>query len=235
MYAVYDGSLENWYELDYIIYEIENGMGAIKHMIEKNEDSLKEVSKEIKHKKSNIENDFEGVPKEFIASIIAQNLEREIKFHDELESYQRAGSLQTLYAFFEGKLKSICDLIEEEFGRGSPYKKQKGKTDIMRYVNYLKNEFKLTFESKIESSITRLNQHKVVRNVVTHENFIAGKENSKKIPNHKNLATYRSSDDSTFIFIKDKEYLFFILENIQEFFSELIPLLKARFNELKST
>jgi hypothetical protein len=145
--------------------EIEFGLTALKTMCKNLEVSIKvDFSKLGEKINSNINyNQLSSFEKEQydthfydFEKIVLKNLTRQTRY----------AAILSIFSFFEGELKRICELIESTFNLNEKIKDIKAGTDLLMYRKYLSKIFGADL-SKI-MSFDFVNKQKKIRNRIAH-------------------------------------------------------------------
>ena len=229
MFDVNNIIIYKWDELYYIELENEIGVDAFKKLITNQEESL--LSTQTKFKDL-IKSDKELASLEDIdkGSYYRASYEREEIAIEELQRQQRYSICLSVFSFYEGRLKSICNQIEKKFNFKIKINDLNSNDDLMKYWNYLEKVFEINTD-KISSLFTPIKQQKIVRNIIAHQEGIANEDQLKKINIINGLGIKKFGLDHQ-IQIVEISYLFFLIEKITLFFKELLLSIDVRHKEI---
>ena len=217
-----------WGELNCIEFETKIGIDAYRVLNKNQEESLLLI-------KQKFEDDLKAVEKldpielEHQGSFYYQIAEREEMIIEELQRQQRYAICLSIFSFLEGRLKSICDKIEQRFEFKIKLDDLNKRNDLMRYWNYLVKIYEIDVQ-KITPFFTPLKNQKIVRNIIAHQDGIISKEQKGKINIVSGLGK-KQIDNELRIEIKDTSYNIYLLEKIEVFFEKLLFAIDKRDKE----
>lgn len=220
--------LFKWGELYYIEMENELVIDAIRKLNINQEKSLAQIKKDFEEilKKDKFLNHIEP---ELQGSYYSQFFEIEERTIKELQQQQRYSIVLATYSFFEGRLKSICKLIEDTFDFKIKLDDLKNDEYLTKYWNYLKKVYEIETQS-IEPFFTPVKQQKIIRNIIAHQEGIIHKQQIDKITLVKGL-TIREFGDIRQIEIGKNEFVTYLLDNMESFFKKLLITIDKKYSE----
>ncbi len=224
--------MPNWWSLEQEKREIEQGVFGLKRMIELNEDSVQKVNQTLEEKRKQFLDEIKDEDPEYRSHLESYFLGDEEVHNWELERKQRASSVLILYSFFEGKLKSVCELIEKEFSFKIKLDDLKNNEDIQLYLTYLEKIFGFDLPTDTEKFLTPIKQHKIVRNIIAHQDSNYKKEQKRKIQVENGLELFHHNGEIGFISIKSDKYAKFLLQNMEQFFNSLLEKLDIYYGTM---
>jgi hypothetical protein len=233
MYDFSNYKLTNWWNLKQEEHEIDMGISGMMKAIELNEESIEKVKLALKQIEQSVQEEFKEETPDILEQIVSQYARIDDEVSWELERSLRNSMLLTIYSFFEGKLKEICELIEQDFNFQVKIEDLRSSDDIGLYVKYIEKVFGLKIAISIEKHLTPLKHNKQVRNIIAHQNSNFTQSQSKKLPNIKGIKKYLRVDGSGFLLIESVIYIESIINNVKLFFKELIEQLDEHYGELK--
>ena len=131
----------------------------------------------------------------------------------------------TIFAFFESRVKSICEKIENDFPEKLKY--SKGPSEIGKLWNYLIHTCKLNTD-KVEPFYRLIDEQRFVRNRIVHHGGYLSEEQKKNVHLVQGLKI-KCGHNICKIEITDIEYLKYIIEQIDKFFKELLPSIDEKY------
>lgn len=223
---------KRWPTLFYHEFEIDNAIEAYQRLNKTQEESLK-YSKE----KLDLTIDECRASNAQMDPIDLDQFLQHLYYSDEqiietLQKLQRYSLVVSIFAFFEGKLKDICENIEIEFVfeiKIDDLDRSKG--DLPRYWTYLKKVFGIDCSS-VEPQFTPINQCKIVRNILTHQNGIANSSQIKRIPKVPGL-NVKIFEGGGLIYLEEYIFIDYLLKKAHNFFNLLLEKINDRYSELK--
>ena len=219
----------SWGELWYEEFEIEATLDAIGRLINSQEKSLEGIREKFK---KIIEDDptYISLDEENKNSYYSQFFEREEHTIDEIKRLQRNSVLMTIFAFFEGRLKSICEKIEDENTLPKKLNESNGANDILKIWDYLTNVYKIDITTT-EPYRKLVEQQRFARNRIVHHEGYLSKEQKKRLTlvHGLNVKDYISNSQ---IDITDVAFLRYLLDQITSFFKELLLAIDKRHKEI---
>ena len=220
--------LYEWEKLWYSELDNEIGVDAFRKLNSNQEESLETTKKEFEKIIKNDEN-LKSLEPEHVGSYYSQIFEREEWIIRELQRQQRYSLILSIYSFFEGRLKSICEMIEKEFDFKIKLKDLNSNDDLMKYWNYLEKVYEIEKVS-IEQYFTPIKQYKVVRNIIAHQEGIVPTEKLKKV-NIGNGLSIKELGMKNQIDLKRDEFATYLLDRMEPFLKELLLVVDKRFKE----
>lgn len=211
-------------------FEIEMAIDAMKTSINNQEESWLSIRKKFE---KIVENDptLNSLDEELQGSYYSQFFEMESRTIDEIKRFQRKSMFLTIFAFFEGRLKNICEKIEKNNTLTKKIIDIKGRSDIEKLWKFLTTVYKIEVD-KAEPYFNLIECHKFARNrIAHHEGYIT--------ENHKNRITLvngleiKGNAGFYYVEISNKSFLIYLLDNIAIFYKELLFSIDKRHKELK--
>lgn len=178
MKNLYDFSSIHLYHLEYLFhleFDIEIGIDAIRTILNKQNLIIDESNSKLT---SLIEKDeyLKSLNKEEREDYIRQFYEREKFVINEISTHQMYSLMLLTYSFIEGRLKSICEFLEEKHKHKIKIEDLSTNDDLMKYWNYLTKVYEINPEF-IEKHFTPIRQQKIVRNIIAHQDGKLKKNN----------------------------------------------------------
>ncbi len=215
-----------WGDLYSIQFGNELGINAIKKLNLNQEESLirtiQDFEKEIQSNEilKNLDPELQG-------SYYMQFFEGENLIIKELQRQQRYALVMTIYSFFEGRLKSICELIEKKYNFKIKLEDLNNSDDLMKYWKYLEKVYEMEMDS-IHPTFTIIKQQKVLRNIITHHEGNISINKLKKIQLVNGLSINNIGAINK-IELDESSYVNFLLKNIGLFLEKLLLAVDFRF------
>lgn len=198
------------------------GLYPVEYRINLKIKALKELIVDDEKSVLKIQNNFEVVLKS------AKHKEIEEQHRDTYEEYlidrelitqniliqKRYSTCLLVFSIFEGILKETCSEIKTSNQPEFEQSNSKGDNDLSKIKNYLEDVIKINF-SKIDSSFTKLNQQRVTRNRIAHNNGRINKP--KEIQIVEGLCV-----ENKIIKIEGIQYFNNLTKEIETFFNQLL-------------
>lgn len=223
----------DWGEISYLDFDISNSFDALRKLNSNQEKSLSESKKDLEDTIKSIRNYNKDGEEEFIESYIHhKTYDNEIMI-DEIQRLQRYSLVMSIFAFYEAKLKYICNIVESEFHfkiKLTDLNNYKG--DLVKYWTYLDKVYQMPTE-ELQHLFDPINSQKKIRNLIVHHDGIATEKNIKEIPKTEGIS-FRKNADLYFLQIEANVYVEFLLKNINLFFESLLKAIDKRYTELKN-
>jgi hypothetical protein len=217
--------LFDWGELYYVELETEIGLDSLQVLNVSQEKTLINQSKEFKKKVEENEG-LNSLSEEDRNSYYDHFFERDYMIMNELKILQRYSMILSLFSFFEGRLKSICELIENQFSFKIKINDLNSNEDLLKYWNFLSKVFEI--ETKpIESVFTPIKQQKIIRNIIAHQQGLARENQVKKIVIKKGLEL-----DNLRLLITDVDFIKNLIYDMQTFYKKLLIEIDKRYKIL---
>lgn len=210
--------LFDWADLYVFEIEIEFGLTALKAMCKNLEVSIKvdfnKLGEKINYNQlSSFEREQYDTHFYDFEKIVLKNLTRQTRY----------AAILSIFSFFEGELKRICELLETTFNLNEKIKDIKARTDLLKYRKYLSKIFGADL-SKI-MSFDYINSQKIIRNRIAHHSGIINeKEQIEGLIFQKEGKVYQIEPEENYItnlLEKITECLFNILLSVDKRYSKL--------------
>lgn len=223
----------DWGEISFLNFDISNSFDALRKLNFNQEKSLSESKKDLEETIKSIRDYNKDGEEEFIESYIHhRTYDNEIMI-DEIQRLQRYSLVMSIFAFYEAKLKFICNMVESEFQfkiKVNDLNNYKG--DLVKYWTYLDKVYEMP-SKELEYLFEPINIHKKIRNLIVHHDGIATEKNIKEMPTTGGIS-FRKNTDLYFLQIEANVYVEFLLKNINLFFESLLKAIDKRYTQLKS-
>lgn len=222
-----------WPDLYYLKEETELGFYALKKLSENQENALSGMKQDLEVRLSedlmyqSLKTDEE---REGYAYHILGGLE-DLIF--ELAEQQRYSMCQSVFSFFEGRLRTLCEYIVEATSLKAP-KKKPGQDDLSTFHDFLADGFKADLSQTL-ILIDSIKSNKRVRNAIAHKEGWTTDENLVRDAGQPNglLLSLRGSKFK--ILVRDSKYTDFLLSKMQDYFALLFPAVGRRAQDLRIT
>lgn len=226
-YGISEVDSLKWEELYFFEFEIEIGLEAF-HALNSSQEKMLKLTKEKFDKFIAEDEALNSIEPRDQGSYYSQFFEREEMTINELQRQQRYSMVLSVFSFFEGKLKSICQQIESSFNFKIKIDDLNSQDDLMRYWKFLEKVFEIDTKS-IEIFFTPIKQQKIVRNIIAHQDGIVDKDKRKKIVIVRGLSVKEFGDEAI-IELQDSTYVLYLLEKMGSFFKKLILAIDNRYS-----
>jgi len=218
----------DWDTLYYIERENEVGIEAFRTLCENQETSLKATESQFKEL---VTVEMNKLHVDDQSSYYMQIFERDEMVIKEILRQQRFAICQSIFSFFEGRLKEVCALIEDTFSFKLKVQDLNGNEDLLRYWNYMGKVFELDV-ANLEKYYTPIRNQKIVRNLIAHQNGMPRPDQVKKINIVKGLILQTFGEFQRVI-INDPVYIVDLLHRMELFLKELLLSVDRRSKEIK--
>lgn len=223
----------DWGEISYFDFDISNSFDALRKLNSNQEKSLSESKKELEDTIKSIRDYNKDGEEEFIEAYIHhRTYDNEIMI-DEIQRLQRYSLVMSIFAFYEARLKSICNMVEREFQfkiKVSDLNNYKG--DLVKYWTYLAKVYEMPIV-ELQHLFEPINFQKKIRNLIAHHDGIATEKNIREIPETEGIS-FRKNAELYFLQIEANVYVEFLLKSLNLFFESLLKAIDKRYTELKS-
>lgn len=149
---------------------------------------------------------------------------------DQMYSNLRKSIVLSIYSMIEGKMKRLCEIIEEKYDLSVKLNDLNG-TDLIKSWKYLTKVFGVDSKN-IEPYFTVINQHKFVRNKIAHNDSVIDTKDIKKC-RAKGLTMWPLVKDYE-LKITDICYIEYLLNNGEKLFSELLKGIDRQYQIRRS-
>lgn len=228
MYGTSKDDRTKWEFLHHMEYEIELALEAFKNINTNQENNLEQIEDKLK-KQIKEDKNLQSLELEYQDSYFFHIYERDIQVIEQLKQHQRYGQILVVFSFLEGRLKIICNEIEEEFKFKIKIDDLNNSNDLMRYWNYLEKVYELD-PVKVEPSFTPLNQRKIIRNIIAHQEGICQK--GQQLSKLKSVQGNGFLIKARQIIIQKNDFINYLLTKIELFFKELLKAIDERYKEI---
>ncbi len=220
--------LFTWENLYYAEVENELGVKALKKLCENQEDSLLSTKNEFDLM---VRSEMEKLNPQERGSYYMQIFERDEMVIRTLLRQQRYSLCLSVFSFFEGRLKALCEQIEGRFAYRIKINDLNGNEDLSRYWNYLSKVFELDMDN-LEPYFTPIKQQKIIRNLVAHQDGMPRVDQEKKVNIVDGLALEKI-DTYSRILITSPSYILNLLDNMDVFLQKLLLSVDERYIAIK--
>lgn len=180
-----------------------------------------------------IENDdFGPLEEEYRASYYSQAYEIETRTLEKLRYLQRSAAFVSVFSLFEGRLKTLCQMIENDFDFKVKISDLSGRDDIQKLWSFLVKIYELR-KNRIENLLHPIRQQKTIRNILVHHEGFLTEEQEKNIRQMPGLIVIGPYDSLYQIQIAGSEFIINLLEKVRLFYEELLIEIDRRYREIK--
>jgi len=218
----------DWQDLFYIELENDIGIEAFKKLIVNQEQSFLSSKKEFE---DYMEGELNSLPDGYKSGYYGQILHWDKLAIDELLKLQRYSTCVSIFSFFEGRLRRICELVETKYNFKVRVNDLNNNDNTIKYWNYLTKVFELE-SKKPEPFLTPIKQQKVIRNVITHQNGIPTDVQLKQI--YQVVGLDIVDDNGIPVIVINNDYLYYILERTSLFLKAVLRSIDLRSNEIQN-
>ncbi len=221
----------SWSQLWYEKMEIETALDAVYRLIDSQEKSFETV-KERFNQKLETDSFYQSLDEESKSSYFSQFCEREDQTINEIKRLQRNALVMTIFAFFEGKLKNICETIENENILSQKLENVKGDNNIQKLSKFLTDVYKID-KTTAEPSLNLIEDQRFAKNRIVHHEGYLSKDRKERL-NLVNGFEVKDFPINSQIEISDPAYLRYLVKHVSEFFSQFLPVIDNRYKEINS-
>lgn len=201
-----------WQYLYYADLELFLALDAVRTLAQNQEDKLNEVTKDLKQK---IE-----IELVFNSSNYNSNMILDERLNSALYIHHRYSSFIGIFSMFESNLKTLCvELINQQktsMRMNQYYSKEKGYLES--YWGFLNGIYSFC-NIRLLESFEYLNNHRIIRNIIVHNNGIAKSNEVIKIQNLNYISITKESNQ---IIINNRLFLFNVIDEIEFFYKLLL-------------
>lgn len=220
-----------WGELYYLKYELDINLSSIKESISYNSKLVLDKRQELKEAIEKDEYLKSDEKEEFKAQYYYHHFEHAERAIDDLENTLYHSSVLTIFSVFEGKMKYLCELIEDETKSKLKHTDLKSNNgDFGQFIKYLTSVFGFT-PKKSDSYTQTISKLKTVRNKIVHQNNKISSSEIKSIGTLQNIKI-ESYSDSHRILISSSAFLIELIDTIDKYYQELVKEVDERMKEL---
>lgn len=235
MFGIKNLYLYKWKELYFQEFEIEIAIEAIRNSIDYQDNYWSEIKEKFDE---TIKNDvtFNSLEDGYQSSYYGQFYSRENDVLDEIKKQQLSSSCLLIYSFFESRLNTICQLIEDDNSfeeKLSKIKKKGNDGYIKKYCKYLISVYGIK-AYEVQPYIDSIDKYKTVRNCIAHNDGIL-KPNQKDELGLIDGVSIREFEDSFFLEIVDKVFLINIIDSMSSFYKNILKSIDKRYMEIRGT
>lgn len=210
----------NWQYLYYFELELFLASDSLKTLIQYQEEKLNEITKELNKK---IELNY--IDSKF--NISNPNIILDERLNSALFIYHRYSSLVGIFSMFESNLKTICEELIKQKKTSKKLKEFYSKEEgyLQNYWDFLNAVYEFR-NSKLSQSFDLIKKRKILRNIITHNNGFAKKNQISEIQNME----YIKITESNQVIIYRHLFLVNLINDIDLFFRILL----TEINELEN-
>jgi len=240
MTAEFNGFIPNslpefqWSELHRLEYELDAVLQAVKESINFNDKLI--LVKQQKLEKSAKEDPF-------LSSDVDNNTKGQYYGHhygdyeraiDELNDVLLNANFLAIFAYFEGKLKETCELIEEKIKSNIKHSDLRADGDISQFMKFFNLILGLDL-SNLKNDLEAIQKHKLIRNKIAHHNGTLPTANISTIKGIKHIRTVEYTKERSGVLIVSSQYLIELITLLEGFFSKLLIELDTCMSKKKLT
>lgn len=218
--------IPKWAEFDWIDIEITNSIFALDNLFSLQNKSFATVKSDLDERIKKVELTNSEMNLQDLNSYKNHLFEIEESVTYEINRAQQFSQILILFSIFESKLKMICDKIQKDFG--ITLENQKSNSVILKHrkflESFLENEYK-----EVGKLFTKIHNQYKIRNIITHQNGIANKNQYKLLMNIETI-NFSLFEGHYYLLIPDNNFIKELLLLIKKFFFELLKVLKLKTN-----
>ncbi|MBX2963717.1 MAG: hypothetical protein KF687_14490 [Cyclobacteriaceae bacterium] len=211
-------------------YSIQSSIGTLKKYIEENEKWIKQFENNLKE---NISNDSQLTSNDELvnASYYFNKYELEVQLLQEFKNTHRFSVFITMITLFEGKLKSLCEILEKKVQSKAKLKGIRG-NHLQLYFQFLTEDLKIEKNDWVThyNSIQNL---KFLRNSLVHQEGLITDDERKIIEKTPGLTIHHSGQ--LFTINDDLQFLTDFINKIDLAFKGLIKSVDNYFKDFKTS
>lgn len=215
-----------WAEFNWIQFEIDNSIEALKKLYQINKDAFNTICHDLEDKVGRLRNNNAKLDAQELHDYTQHLYGLEEKTILELNNVQNSSIIIYVFAIFENKLKLISDKIQIDFKY--EIAKQKSDSYTSEYWKTLKS-----FSNKIgviEKYLTPIKNQMILRNIIIHQNSIATANQYKTIGKLKGL-TFNEFEGQHYLINIECSFIDQLIPRLEIFFKELLSILKSETND----
>jgi|GEM_PF-2252774 len=216
-----------WTELYVQEFEVQIAVDAMQMLIKNQENSWEEIKDQFKKK---IEEDpiLNSLEEEDRSSYYDQVYSMEVETIREIKRLQRNSVFLSIFAFFEGRLKAICENIKNENNISTKLSDIRKQGDIQKFWHFLTTIYNIN-GSNVEPYLVPIEQHKFARNMIAHsEGYISTLQKGRVVlGTGLNIRSYTA--DIHQIEINNESFLSNLLIDISDFYKELFLAIDEKY------
>lgn len=216
-----------WPEINWIKFEIDNTVDALKKSIEINQNAFDAICNNLEQKIVKVKAENKEMDPQDLHQYIEHLHGLEERIVIELNGVQNSSVVIYGFAILENKLKMITEKLIADFEFDFPDKK--GDLYVSDYWKILSG-FLGEKISLIEKYYTPLKNQMVLRNVIIHQNNVAADDKYKLLKHLKTLK-FNEFEGAYYLVNIENEYLGQLVNILSVFFKELIALIIVATNE----
>ena len=217
-----------WSEINWINFEIDNTIDALRKSIEINQNSFNEICNDLELKISKLRKDNNNLNHQELDGFIEHLHGLEERIIVELNEVQNSSTVIYAFAIFENKLKMITEKIKNEFEFQLPTRQ--GDSYVSNYWKILKSFLEVEIDP-IEKNYTKLKNQMVLRHVIIHQNNMLKDNQHKTLSRVKNIKL-NEVDGNHYLVNIENIYLETLVVLVTTFFKELIIILTHHTNKI---
>ncbi len=215
-----------WNEFNWIKYEIDNSLEALRKLHEINKNAYDEIYFDLEEKISRLKEDNKDLSQEDLSHFIQHSYGIDEQIVLELDMVQKSSLIIYAFAIFENKLKILTEKIKKDFKINISSKKSNSYTSD--YWRILRCFSELNIIS-IEKFFISLKCQMIIRNIIVHQNNILNIKQYKNIRRFNGL-TFNEFEDNFFLVKIENEFIEQLILEIELFFSQLLLIIKYESN-----
>lgn len=217
------------YSLSYLHifeYSIQSSIGTFKKYIEENEKLIKNFDADLKRRISN-DDQLKSDDENFNASYYFNKYDLEVQLLNEFKNTHRFSVFISMFSFFEGKLNSLCEVLQEQF---SPTAKVKKGNHLEYYFEFLTEVLQVD-NSGWAANYRAIQNLNSLRNKLVHEEGLINEGAKEIVVKTAGLTVHHSGQ--LFTIDDDLQFLNDFIDNMDLVFRNLIKSVDNYHKEFK--
>jgi hypothetical protein len=219
----------DWGDLHVVELQADLGYQALMEINIHQSSLIDQLTKEFEEKVKNDKN-FEELEEQFHGSYYGSMYEWDEWLIYQISIRQAYATCLSIYSFLEGQLKSICELIQQEFDFKVKLNDLVNSEDINRYWLFLSKVYSIDLDP-LDPYYTKIKQQKNIRNIIAHNEGYAKAEYRNKIINAPGLKIKELDNQLQILITTD--YNLFLLKESKNLLDNLLLIVDKRYQQLK--
>lgn len=224
----------NWSLIEYELFNIDIEIHSLEAMINSVDDLINNEERELENQKQEFQKEHQDWDPQLYSNYESQAFSIHDTLNWNVSKNLRNSIVLILYSYFEGKLRKICKIIENEFRFKIKLEDLNRSDNLSLYLIYLSKVYSLDLTGEIEKYLTLIKQQRIIRNIIAHQESSFNVNQKDKIQKAIGLKKYENTDGSGFINITNKDYNLFLLNNIKGCLKNLSVLVDKQYIKKKT-
>lgn len=223
-----------WNQLQWLEYEINDGLNVLRIAISSNEDIIENRKKRYQEALKK-DQTLQSLEEEYKASYIGQVYGSFEITQYELKYVLRNASLTAIFSFFENMIRQVCEETHRKLSSSLHFNDLNSRKAFDRYTNYLRKVALVNISSS-QVIMSKIRLYQLVRNKVVHTDG-KGRLSFDEYKKFKDLDGLRFIPNSTFeeypsiMKVESSSFLMNLVQLIKEYFEKLLKEIDNRVTE----